>query len=263
MTPAALSTRSLIKAQANVIHALILRDIRTRMFNSALGYIAVIGWPLFHILFLVIVYTHTGRIAPFGESMALWCATGIVPFMSFSYMSRFMTMGVILNRPLLHFPAIAVTDILFARAIIEVLSASLVIILVILYLYLEGVDFMPIDITQAAFAILSAMLIGLGFGMVNGVIGAFAPAWVTGYTLIIILLWLTSGVLFVPDTLPQEVQNVLFYHPVLHSIEWMRTAYYDGYHSSLLAKWYPLTVGTVALFLGLLGERVFRGKILS
>ncbi|MDT2019461.1 ABC transporter permease [Methylocella sp. CPCC 101449] len=239
-----------------------LRDIRTRMFGSSLGFIIVIVWPLSHILILVAIHSLLGHMAPYGSSTPLWVATGTVPFMVFSYMSRFMMLSVVQNKPLLYFPVISVTDILFARAIVEILSSSTVIMFVILILITVGVDVYPMELSTVVTAVLVSALLGLGVGVLNGVIAAFVPAWVTGYTLLVILLWAASGIMFVPSHLPQQVQTVLYFHPVLHTIEWVRSGYYDGYNSDILDKWYPIIFGTCALMLGLVAERVFRGKII-
>lgn len=253
----------LLIAQGRVLMALMLRDIRTRMFGSAIGFFFVIAWPISHILILVVLYSFMNRVAPYGDSMPLWVTVGATPFMVFSYMSRFMMLSVIHNRPLLYFPVISITDVLFARAIVEILSAALVIFFTNLILALYGIDVMPANIVEALFAIASAGLIGLGVGVLNGVIVAFAPVWITGYSLIVIFLWFSSGILFVPSALPEQLQMILFYHPVLHTIEWLRVAYYDGYESVILARWYPLCFGAGLLFLGLAAERFFRGKILA
>lgn len=254
---------SLLAVQVNVLKALMLRDIRTRMFGSAFGYIVVIAWPLSHMLILAVLYTLLDRVAPFGDSTPLWVVTGTVPFMVFSYMSRFMMLSVIQNKPLLYFPIISITDILFSRAIIEILSSSTVIICVIIILTASGIEVKPAHLTVTISAVLAATLLGLGTGMFNGIIAAFAPAWVTGYALMIVFLWITSGIMFVPSSMPEEMQRVLFFHPVLHIIEWLRTGYYDDYNSAILAKWYPISFGAGLLFLGLFGERIFRGKILA
>jgi hypothetical protein len=42
----------------------------------------------------------------------------------------------------------------------------------------------------------------------------------------------------------------------------MRSAYYDGYGSTL-DRFYTLAFGTVLLFIGLLSERLFRGRLLT
>ena len=119
----------LLAAQGQVLYALMLRDVRTRFFGSALGFLVTIAWPLVHIVALLMINAWAARVPPYGESAALFIATGVVPFMAFSYVSRFTLMGMLLNKPLLTLPIINVTDILFARVILEILSSVIVVII--------------------------------------------------------------------------------------------------------------------------------------
>ena len=69
-----------------------------------------------HILGCLVIYSFIGRAAPYGDSAALWFATGVVPFLAFQYISRFIVLGVVMNLSLLSFPVVKVTDIVFAGA---------------------------------------------------------------------------------------------------------------------------------------------------
>jgi len=253
----------MLKAQWRILVALMLRDLKTRFGGSEWGFLIAIGWPLSHILILLLIYTELGRAAPYGDSPALWFATGIIPFMAFNYMSRFIMMGIVLNRPLLSFPIVKITDILFARAIVEVLSAGTVILIVAAIFWGMDIDFMPLDIVQASFALLAMMLLGLGFGIVNGIIAAAIPFWTTGYALSIILFWMVSGILFVPDALPEIARTPLSYLPMLQGVEWMRSAYYEGYGSNILDRTYLVSWGVASLCVGLVFERLVRGRMLG
>jgi capsular polysaccharide transport system permease protein len=257
-----LSSWQMLQAQGRILVAIMLRDVRTRFFGSAFGFLLAIGWPLSHILILLLINAGLGRMAPYGDSPALWFATGIIPFMVFNYMSRFIMMGIILNRPLLSFPVVKVADILFARALVEVLNAGVVILIVLAIFWGMGIEFMPVDIVQAGLALLAMMLLGLGFGVINGIIAAAIPFWMTGYALCMIMFWISSGILFVPDALPEAIRIPLSYLPYLQGVEWMRSAYFEGYGSDILDKTYVISFGTVALFVGLLFERLLRGKLL-
>jgi capsular polysaccharide transport system permease protein len=257
----ALTPREMLKAQGRILHALMLRDIKTRFFGNEFGFLIALGWPLSHILILLLINAGLGRVAPYGDSAALWFATGIIPFMAFNYMARFIMMGVVLNRPLLSFPVVKIADILFARAIIEFLSAGLVVVIVLTIFWVIGIDFMPADIVQASLALLAMMLLGLGFGVINGIIAAAIPFWITGFMLSMVVFWLSSGILYVPDALPESVRAPLSYLPYLQGVEWMRSAYYEGYGSGILDKTYLVTFGAVALVIGLLCERLVRGKL--
>ncbi len=56
-----------------------------------------------------------------------------------------------------------VTDILIARAIVEVLNAGLVVLILFVVFWSLGIDFMPRNVVQASLALLAMMLLGLGF----------------------------------------------------------------------------------------------------
>lgn len=250
-----------LRAQGNVLLALMLRDVRTR-FGSAPGFVLAIAWPLSHVMLLVIMNVAVGRTIPYGESAALWFATGVVPFIVFSYMARFIMYGIAHNRPLLTFNAVRMTDILFSRAIIEVLiSGALILVLLLIFSFLE-IEYYPHDIKQAFYALGASVLLGLGYGIINAVIAMFFIQWITIFSLIIIGLWLTSGVFFVPSAMPETVRWLIYFHPATHLIEWMREAYYDGYNSLVLDKQAILLYSVWLIFSGLLMERVFRGRML-
>jgi len=254
--------RETLEQQGRVILALMLHDIRSRFGGSALGFLAMaIGWPLANVLLILVINSGLGRVAPYGSSTALWYATGVVPFLAFQYMSRWMMMGIIANRPLLTYPILHVTDILFARALVEVLNSGLVVLIVFLLFFILDIDFEPRDPIQASFGMLAMLLLGLGFGVFNAIIAAAMPLWIQGSILITVVLWLASGVMFVPDTLPGFARDALAYLPTLQGVEWVRSAYYEGYGASELDKKYLIEFGLATLFLGLGSERLLRGKL--
>jgi capsular polysaccharide transport system permease protein len=258
-----LGINQMLRAQGRILVAIMLRDVRTRFFGSAFGFLLAIGWPLSHIFILLAINTSIGRAAPYGDSAALWFATGVVPFMVFNYMARFTMMGVVMNKPMLSFPVVKVSDIVFARAILELLNAGIVIIATMIIFGVLGIDFVPIDLVQACMALCACMLLGLGFGIVNAVIAGLAPFWMTGYMLFSIIMWVASGVIFVPDVLPEIARYWLSFNPALQGVEWMRSSYYEGYGSGVLDKGYMVSFGLFALFLGLALERVLRGRVLQ
>jgi len=259
----ALSLREAFARQWRVLYAVMLRNIRTRFFGHGLGYILAIGWPLVHILALILIFNFTNRAPPFGESAVVFVATGTIPFMTFSYLSRFMMLSMLMTRPLLAFPEVKVLDVLIASALLEILAACTVTLILMGMAWYFDIPAMPRDIVEASYAFAASILLGVGFGLFNGVIALAAPFWMTGYTLLIVVLWVSSGVLFVPDMLPEPARTIISYHPVTQIIEWMRSAYYEGYGEALLDRGYVLKFGAAATFLGLLLERGARGHLLA
>ena len=79
---------SAARRQRRVLNALMLRYIRTRFFGNGLGYLVGslgrchISWfSSGYLLFM-------GRATPYGDSTVLFVATGVVPFMTSSYLAR-------------------------------------------------------------------------------------------------------------------------------------------------------------------------------
>jgi capsular polysaccharide transport system permease protein len=222
-----------------------------------------IAWPLSHIMILVILNVNFGRAAPYGESAALWFATGVVPFMIFSYTARFVMLGIALNRPLLAFPNIKILDILFSRVIIECLISALVVIVLMVIFLMLGIDFMPHDIPQAFYALLAAYWLGIGMGIINAIAAMIWIQWVTVFVLYTVILWLTGGVFFVPNSMPEYIRDLLWFHPTIHCSEWLRNAFFSSYNSMVLDKTYVLSLATICVFVGLALERLIRGRMLS
>lgn len=241
-----------------VMGSVILRDMRTRFFNHGLGFIIQCLWPLVHMLVIILINTFAGRSAPYGESPMLFFAVGVIPVLTFSYISRFMSYSILVNRSMLSFPAVTVTDVLFGRAALEVLAGFVTIFLMWIFFTFAGIAPYPIDPTQAVLAYLSTVLLAVGIGSIAGVITSFFPMFATAYSLMNILIYLSSGAVFVTPNLPDQIAIPLSYLPVVQCVEWLRWAYFDGYSDRLLDRGYLLGFGLGALFIGLASERVSR-----
>ena len=252
-----------LREKRNVMAAVVLRDIRSRYFNHGLGFLLIAVWPLAHMLILLAVYAALGRQAPYGDSLRVFFATGLIPTLAFVYVSRWMSLSLILNRPMLAFPVVTVLDIMAARAFLEITAAVLTLIFLFLILLFMGDNPYPFDPHEAAFAYLACLLLAIGFGSIAGVLVMFMPVFATVYALTMILFYLLSGTLFVLSALPEPIAYALSWNPVLQTVEWMRSAYYPDYSDKYLDKTYTLGFGMSSLCLGLLMERVFRRRMLE
>lgn len=256
------TSNSAVAVQVRVIIALMLRDVRTRFFGHGAGYLVAVFWPLAHIAILLVIFSGTGRVAPVGSSMTLYFAIGLAPTMAFIYASRWIMLSTVMNRSLLSFPVVKLSDILIARCLLEILSSCLMCAILFVVLFALGLDVTPASSSEVSKAIGAALLLGAGVGFLNGLITVVFPLWVTGYSLVIILIYMLSGVLFVPDSLPEVAREIVAWNPVLHAVEWMRVAYYGAYTSRTLDKTYLLGFGFGSIFLSLVALR-FGQRILA
>ncbi|WP_250939372.1 ABC transporter permease [Allorhizobium sonneratiae] len=238
--------------------AVILRDMRTRFFDHGIGYLVVALWPLTHMLALLVINGLRHGQAPYGDSMYIFLATGLIPTLLFMYVSRFMSLSIILNKPMLAFPQVQILDILMGRAVLEVVAALLTLFFFVIILLVLGENPWPYNPVQALEAYSASVLLAVGVGIVAGVITAILPIFATAYALFMILIYLSSGMLFDTSKLPDQVTKILAWLPVFQTVEWMRVAYFPTYSDKLLDRQYVLMWGLCSLFFGLVLERMVR-----
>lgn len=256
------ATRQTNKANvyAQVIHALMLRDMRTRFGGSHWGYVVTVLWPVAHIFVVVGVMAFRGMQSPMGNNPILFVATGAVPVLMFQYISREFMKAVAVNRPLTYYPQVKVFDLIIARLIVEIIKGFSGLFIVVLILFALGVDPVPADALTAIYGYLAAILFGVGIGAVNIGIVSFFPGWMIGYSLFIIIVYITSGVFFAPSFLPDEIYWYLRWNPVVQIVEWVRLGY-DPSFSVQIDYAYVLLWGIVSLMVGLLMERLVVRKM--
>lgn len=250
--------------QLRVIGALMLRDMRTRFGGTHLTYIIAIMWPLSHLTFIFVLNVYLRRAVVGGAgSSPVFIASGLLPYILCFYPARMILLSVESNKLLLYFPIVKTTDILVARTVVEILSALLVTVIFCLGLYVADIDFWPVNPGDAVEAILAAIFLGAGLGVFNtAMFSIFKMAAMLTFVLMMLFLYTTSGV-FVPiSTLPPDIQYYLSYNPLAQLVEWLRSAYYVGYSAPILSKSYVLLLAGSCLFLGLVMDRVFRGRLM-
>ena len=249
-----------LREHFNVLTAVALRDMRTRFFDHGLGFLVVILWPLIHMVLLLVIYNFAGRQAPYGTT-SLFSATGLIPTLNFMYISRFMSFSLILNRPMLNFPVVKIIDIMLARAFLEVTAGIMTTATIMLILWIMGEDPFPYDPVQAVLGYLATILLAIGVGTLVGVIVMFAQVFLTIYALFMVIIYVSSGTLFVLSALPVQIAYPLSWNPVIQCTEWIRSAYFETYSVEYLSKLYLVGFGLTSLCLGLVLERVFRRKM--
>ncbi len=251
-----------LKTKADVMGAVVLRDMRSRFFNHGAGFLLQCIWPLAHLLIIMAMNIGAGRSAPYGTP-ALFFATGLLPTLTFVYISRFMGLSVVINQQMLSFPIVRVTDILYGRALLEVIAGCGTLALMWVILVSLGLNPYPDDPADAVLAYMATILLALGIGTIVGVITQLLPLFVTVYALLIIVLYISSGALFVATAFPDEIAIPLSYNPVLQCVEWMRKAYFENYNDRILDREYVVWFGVTSLMIGLLLERCLRRFVMD
>jgi capsular polysaccharide transport system permease protein len=251
-----------LRTQSRVIHALIIRETRTRFGDSTLGY----GWallePILHILMLSLVFAvmMRGR-PPIGDQFFIFYYTGIIPYHLFVHTSTSLTHAVTSNGSLLQLPLVGTFDVIAARGMLELATDLIVAALLLAAFGLAGLGAMPNDFAGMAAALAAVWALGLGCGFVNAVLNAFCKGWDKIWVQLTRLLYFCSGIFYVPGMMPDWIRDILSWNPVLHAVDWFRASFFVDYAPHWLDRSYLAIVALLILLAGLALERGLRRRL--
>jgi capsular polysaccharide transport system permease protein len=122
----------------------------------------------------------------------------------------------------------------------------------------------PLDPFLPMRVVAATLYLAIGIGAFGVVLITFQP--VIGMTTIILLvigMYLTSGAIVPLNLVPPAVQNVLWYNPLYQAVALLRSCYFYSYDVSDYSIFVILFIGSSFLLIGLLGERLLRGRLLA
>ena len=248
--------------QRRVIFALILRETRTRYGKTRIGYLWALFEPLAHMLIFAAIFSFIGRSSPLNGSVALLVLTGLFPYNLFSNLATQLMNAIDANKVLLSYPHVTPFDVMSARILLEIATQIIVFSFVLLILAMQDLWDMQIDsFMNVILVVLVGTALGAGLGLINAVLAFKFPSYANIFGMIMRPLYFLSGIFFVVGYMSTEIQDIMYYNPIAHLIEWFRSAIYVGYNSEFLDKQYVFNFTLSVVFLGLLLLRLVRHKI--
>lgn len=260
MSATGMKTSELLLLQVRVIATLAIRETRASFGTSKFGYFWAIITPAISVTTLVLIFSAIGRQPPYGASLALFFATGILTLEFFNKLSNTLMTTFDANKALLTYPVIKEMDTVLARWIL--ISATYMLVMMLFYsgLIAFGLAGAPARLDQLLLAFLATSLLGYGFGLLNAVILSLWESWSHVEKVLTKPLFFLSGIFYIPSMLPPEAVAILKWNPVLHLVEWFREGFYMNYNSVVLDRSYPLGIALGLILAGMCGERLYRKK---
>ena len=249
-------------AYLRVIMAIFLREIRARFGETRLGYLWVVVEPMIHMVALAVVFQFTMKgLPPLGNSFFFFYFTGLIPYQLFVHTTEQVSSTVSQNKSLLQLPPITNLATMYARALLELYTTFIVIILFVVGFFIFSVNAIPYDFPAAMTALLATWVLAIGVGIINAMILAYFHAWHHIFQIVTRFLYFTSGIFYVPAVMPQNFRDILVWNPLLHSVDWFRTAFFVSYQPPWMSSSYLLYVMLCVFSAGLMMEAALRTKL--
>jgi len=242
--------------------ALMLREMATAYGRTRGGYLWAVVEPVAAVALLALVFSVAFDQPPLGRSFALFYASGYLPFMVYSDLAQKIGVALRFSRPLLAYPAVTWWDALCARFVLNTLTHVVVIVLVLGALLLADARSPRPDILQVMAGIGLAAALGFGTGALNAYLFEAMPAWERVWAIANRPLFILSGVLFLPDAVPDPYGNWLLYNPLVHVVGALRSGIYPSYNAGWVDAGFVLEVSAMALLPALVLLRVHARDLL-
>ena len=250
-----------LSAQLRVIHALALRETRTRFGQNHLGYVWALLEPLFWIATFGGLFALVGRTTPGGMPIVPFLATGIIAYELVMKTADRGSQAINGNKALLFYPQVQTLDLILARGALEMATYGVVFI-VIVGAWAFTVPHLRIDDLLLLLGGLGlAGLLGMGLGLVLCSLSVLSPTVdrIRG-PLFRPVFWI-SGLFFTAHSLPSNVREYTLYNPVLHCVELVRAGFFPGYEATYADPGYVVAWIVGLFFVGLTLERRVRSKV--
>lgn len=233
---------------AALLKALVVRDVRTRFAGGTLGY----GWaviiPVAWIIAIAVFFHWIGRLSPIATDLPVFVATGMLPYLVFRQVIG-TTMRVCRNeRHLLTLGPAEPEDLFTAAGISEAINAVLVVVVIAFLMSAVSVVPPPGDPLGVFAALALAWGLGLSVGRLAAVAAAISDFAQRLVPIILRPFFWISGVFFVAAELPPQIAAYLWWNPLLHIVELLRTAYFGGFTSQIADPIVPI-VAILACYL--------------
>ncbi|ALM53707.1 ABC transporter permease [Halomonas huangheensis] len=255
--------RSAWAVTCSVWYAMFMREAISRTMSDRMGWFWMIAEPMAFTLIMVTMRSFiSGDRLIVGASFIPWMVVGM---MGFFLVREGMIRGlgaVTANRALFAYRQVQPIDPVLVRNFLEGMLRTLVFMLFIAGALMLDVDIFPDHALLAMAGWLSLWALGLGLGLIVSVLGTLVAEVAIVVRMISMPLLILSGVIFPLNRLPHWILEYLMLNPIVHGLESLRHAFFDGYHmvhGTSMTYFWMWVLSTITL--GLLLHMRFRDKL--
>lgn len=256
--------RSPLVVTISVWKALFLREMVSRLSASRTSAFWILFEPIAHILFLSFVFAVIRARTVGGIDVVIWLLAGLLSFFMFRRTAIQSMNAVGANRALFAYRQIKPVDTVLARAGTEGFLMALITLIVFAGAGFLGFPAFPSNPLAVLESMFGLWLFALGFGLVVSVVKDLLPELDDLVGVLMLPLYLVSGVVMPLASVPQQYREWLLLNPIAHGLEATRLAFSPTYHAvPELSIAYLYQAGMVLVFLGLALHARFAGRLLA
>ncbi|ARP55272.1 ABC transporter permease [Alcaligenes faecalis] len=245
-----------------VWRALFLREALDRLFDMRAAWFWLLMEPVLHISFITFLFTVIRLRTVGGIDASIWIVVGMLAFFMFRRTAVQVMYAADSNKPLFAYRQVQPFDTSIARGALEAFLMVLVAIVILSGVALLGHDVRPADPVQVLTTMFGLWLFGVGYGLIASVLMALVRETEHILKILMMPLYLISGVIMPISAVPQPYRDLLLFNPLVHGLELVRHGFSSYYHMVAgISMGYLYAWGVGSVFLGLLLYRRFTQQL--
>lgn len=217
----------------DVITALMIRDIKSRFAGHGIGYAWAFITPIAWIAVIAGFFSLIGRNPPVYTDMVSFLLAGLLPYVVFRLTVTAMLRAAMANRFMVFFGAVKFSDIYLATAILEYFNGIIVYAFIFAgnWLLFSRAEMDDLSVAITGFGL--AWMLGVSFGRMAAMLARTSNLVTRSVPIILRPLFWISGIFYTANEPPGYIVDFLWFNPLFHAIEIVRTGVFAGYESRM------------------------------
>ncbi len=247
----------------SVWRALFLREAVSRLSSERFSWFWVITEPIFHMSYLLLLYTVCRVRTIAGVDTVIWLIVGIMGFLIFRETSNQMMHAIGANQSLFSYRQVKPIDAVIVRAFLEGFLAIVILTILLSGAALFGHHVLPTYPFIFLLSLSGLWLLGVGLGLCTSVVTHLYPEICPVIKYAMMPLFFISGVIYPISSIPFPYQDWLMWNPIVHGVEGVRLGFGPYYHFPVeLNLSYLFEIALVLMLLGLMLHARFNLKLI-
>lgn len=250
-----------VKIQFRVLGALLMREVLTRYGRHNIGFLWLIIEPMLFTLGVTALWSILRPVHGSSLPIVGFAVTGYSSVLLWRNCTSRCALAIQPNLSLLYHRNVRILDIFMSRLLLEIGGATLSMGILIVGFMAAGLMEMPADIGKMVAGWLLLILFSSALGLFVGALTERSELAERLWHPVSYFLFPISGAVYMVDWLPQPLQPLALYLPIVSGIELLR----EGYYGALVHAHYVPTYATAAsfalLFIALVLVRQAAGRV--
>ncbi|NML25946.1 ABC transporter permease [Zoogloea dura] len=256
-----MSRASALLLNVRVIWALVLREIITRYGRENIGFLWLIVEPMLFTGGIAISWSFFASLHGHRIGVLEFAVTGYSSILLWRNCANRAVNGVQPNFDLLYHRRVKVLDVLVARCLLEIASATLsFVVLTVAFVFLDMMP-APRDLMQVMIAWFFLAWVSVAIALVVAALSEMSDLVERVWHVATYLFFPLSGALFMVDWLSPAMQKVVLWIPMVHGLEMLRGGYFGPSIRTLFSVEYLFLFCGICTYLGLLLVKVMSRRV--